>query len=188
VYRTFAHKWSRPFAILQESHWFVQYDPQPCSRLSRATAAMKRFLKYALLFICFAMSIWFGISTSQDFGNPLHSSEMFFEGMLALMFLLGAFICLFAISITLALGGVSCAKGGRAGQMAWSIIDRLKPPIEIGVRSNPASTKRRARASNACRASQRLSDHHPFGVKSHVDRTRSVNGGSECVHTSLVCE
>jgi hypothetical protein len=60
---------------------------------------MKRFLKYALLFICFGMSIWFAILTSQDFANPLHSSEMFFEGMLALMLLFGAFICLFAISL-----------------------------------------------------------------------------------------
>jgi hypothetical protein len=60
---------------------------------------MKRSLKYGLLFICVAMSTWFAISTSQNFGNPLHSSDMLFEGVLALMFLLGAFICLFAISL-----------------------------------------------------------------------------------------
>lgn len=49
---------------------------------------MKTFLKYVLLFICFAIGVGWLIATIQDY----RSGDAVFEGMLAALFLLGAFL------------------------------------------------------------------------------------------------
>jgi hypothetical protein len=55
-------------------------------------AAMKTFLKYVLMLICFAISVRYAISAVQNFNNPHHLDDAVFESMFAALFLLGAFL------------------------------------------------------------------------------------------------